>query len=511
MPAPSQKGETGFPVKTALAMATIAAVLTLWHWRLKQPTGLDWSIAVQVAKLPFLERPKPTPVTPGIRPGVPEPFADALQPPDALLIDNDGSMYTFYAALARLDRHVPLASATVVHFGDSPTTADLITGDVREQLQQRFGDAGQGFNLIAKPWAWYQHRHIDESDHGWKFTTAVGTMRQGGYGIGGAWFDGSAGATTEYRLSDAAQDAMEVMWETQPDGGTFSVSADGQSLATIDTTKAAESGNSVATGKVSDSQPAATSAEVGGPGMQFRSFKLPPNKHKVDLTVEKGNVRLYGVLFKRDQSGVLYNSIGLNGASITVLSRALPEDMMKTNLAHLHADLIVINYGTNEAGFSSFIDKRYEGELRMAIARVRQAAPEASILLMSPMDRGERGAGNSIDTMQTIPKIVDIQERVAADTGCAFFNTFEAMGGEGTMQRWYDAKPRLVGGDLIHPTPAGAKIVATAFVEQLEDGYLRYQKRGKANVAGAPPAAKPSSSTSPDAAHRAVQVETNPQ
>ena len=190
-----------------------------------------------------------------------------------------------------------------------------------------------------------------------------------------------------------------------------------------------------------------------------------------------GHVRLFGVLFGRDQPGVTYDSIGLNGASITVLSRALGADMMKTGFTHLHPDLVVINYGTNEAGFGAFIDKQYEGELRMAIGRVRASAPNASILVMSPMDRGQRAGGNSIETMATIPKLVAIQERVAADTGCAFFNTFQAMGGEGTMQRWYESKPRLVGGDLIHPSPAGAKIVATAFVNQLEQGYGRFETR----------------------------------
>jgi hypothetical protein len=123
------------------------------------------------------------------------------------------------------------------------------------------------------------------------------------------------------------------------------------------------------------------------------------------------------------------------------------------------------------------VDKQYEGELRMAISRVRRTAPEADILVMSPMDRGERVGGGAIQTMATIPRIVAIQERVAAETGCGFFNTFEAMGGDGTMQRWYEGKPRLVGGDLIHPSPQGAKIVATDFVKELMDGYERYRKR----------------------------------
>ena len=62
-------------------------------------------------------------------------------------------------------------------------------------------------------------------------------------------------------------------------------------------------------------------------------------------------------------------------------------------------------------------------------------AARSSILLMSPMDRGERKDNGEIDTMATLPRLVAIESKVAAETGVAFFNTFEAMGGEGTMAR----------------------------------------------------------------------------
>src|ERR1051325_6218593 len=96
-------------------------------------------------------------------------------------------------------------------------------------------------------------------------------------------------------------------------------------------------------------------------------------------------------------------------------------------------------------------------------------------MLMSPMDRGQRVGLDEIETMPTIPRIVEIQKRVARDTGCAFFNTFEAMGGEGTMARWYQGKRRLVSADLIHPIPAGGRIVAEAFVRELMLGYNRFK------------------------------------
>ena len=60
----------------------------------------------------------------------------------------------------------------------------------------------------------------------------------------------------------------------------------------------------------------------------------------------------------------------------------------------------------------------------------------------------------------SLEKLVDVQKKIAAETGCAFFNTFHAMGGAGTMARWYNAKPRLVSADLIHPYPAAGRQIA---------------------------------------------------
>src|SRR5215217_1722232 len=48
----------------------------------------------------------------------------------------------FYEALQRTEFRQPGAITRVVHYGDSPTTADMITGDARKLLQDRFGDAG---------------------------------------------------------------------------------------------------------------------------------------------------------------------------------------------------------------------------------------------------------------------------------------------------------------------------------------------------------------------------------
>ena len=123
-----------------------------------------------------------------------------------------------------------------------------------------------------------------------------------------------------------------------------------------------------------------------------------------------------------------------------------------------------------------------------AVCRRSATRSGVSLLLMSPMDRAERAAGGEIVTLATIPKLVAIQERVARDTGCAFFNTFEAMGGVGTMGRWYQAEPRLVSADFIHPLPSGARIVGTLLFQAITDGFNTWKLQQLRRAQTPPPA-----------------------
>lgn len=114
--------------------------------------------------------------------------------------------------------------------------------------------------------------------------------------------------------------------------------------------------------------------------------------------------------------------------------------------------------------------------------------------------------------MSTIPEIVAIQRQVAAETHCAFFDTYDAMGGDGTMARWYAASPRLVTADLLHPTPQGATIVAGLFVEQLGLGYNRWKmQHGIALPSAAPVIAAKASPGKTDAPRNVPKTPPIPQ
>lgn len=369
------------------------------------------------------------------------------------LSDPGHTLDRFYEALQRTEARQPGAVTRVLHYGDSPTTADLITGDARKLLQARFGDGGHGFCLLSKPWAWYDHNGVSIQGAGWSIEPATqARLRDGAYGLGGVSFRGDAGAHSEFTLRDTGQTAIEVAYLRRPDGGVFTVAAEGRTLGTV-----------------------ATQADAVEAG--YAEFPVPPQARHFQIRVASGQVRAFGVRFEKPGPGVEYDSLGLNGAFVSVLAKAFNAQRWGEQLRHLQPDLVIINYGTNESGYAAFVDQSYGKELSEVVRRIRAALPEASILVMSPMDRGTREAGGEIGTIPTIPRLVTIQQRVAMDTRCGFFNTFLAMGGPGTMGQWYQAEPRLVGGDFIHPMPAGAKIVGNLLYQALFDGYNQFKVR----------------------------------
>ena len=362
------------------------------------------------------------------------------------LVDAHRTLDHFYQALLQG------GAVRVLHYGDSPTTGDLITSDARSLFQKQFGDGGAGFVLIAKPWAWYYHRGVDMDASKWTIDVAGDTqIKDGLHGLGGASFQGSPGVVASFTVKDG-QRVAEVAYLEQPEGGTFTFEADGTELGKVETT-----------------------AEERHPA--WKSFELPEGSRKFTVRVESGRVRLYGVEFSKGRPGVLYSSLGVNGANITLLSHAFNGAHWTAQLHHYRPALVVLAYGTNESGFPKFVDSTWGNELKSAVKRLQAALPESSILLMSPMDRGERNDKGEIETIAAMPRLVKIEAKVADETGVAFFNTFQAMGGDGTMARWYAAEPRLVGADFIHPMPAGARIVGELLYGSLRDGYNEYKLR----------------------------------
>jgi hypothetical protein len=118
----------------------------------------------------------------------------------------------------------------------------------------------------------------------------------------------------------------------------------------------------------------------------------------------------------------------------------------------------------------------YENEYTRVIRKFRAGRPNASCMVMSLIDHGAR-VENTVRTRPIVPRLVAAQRRVAEANGCAFFDTYRAMGGENSIARWFQARPQLAAPDFSHPTAAGQGVIATLLYRALMKRYAEYRER----------------------------------
>jgi lysophospholipase L1-like esterase len=405
--------------------------------------------------------------------------------------DPTGSLNSFFDSLTRTQQGKEGAVTRVLHYGDSIVVMDYITGQMRERMHSLFGDSGAGYMLLHRPSASYQRLDLGwKSGGGWKVESIMEVKpKPGDYSLGGFAFDGSEGAFAEYSLlKKKNQDGdpfslIEVHYMARPSGGKFDIEVDGKKVTTVDT-KADETMARVARLRVKD-----------GAGT-------------VRIAVEHGTPRLLGVVLERTRPGIVYDTMGILGARCLRLKEIRP-DLLIAQLKERHPDLIVLNFGANESDDAGRSMAAVEADYSRLLALFRQALPKTSILVMGALDRGDKTGGKTV-TKKNIPTIIMAQRAAALKNGCAFFNTFLAMGGDGTMARWNAMRPRLVSGDLIHPTEPGAAIVGDALYRAVMKSFLlRVADRVLNPNAPAPgtmpttptPLSPPSTTPNPTASH----------
>ena len=96
------------------------------------------------------------------------------------------------------------------------------------------------------------------------------------------------------------------------------------------------------------------------------------------------------------------------------------------------------------------------GEL---LGSIRSASPKASCLVISPLDQLDWRKDNA-PPRASVPAMVDAQRRAAKAHGCAFWDTYEWMGGKGSSGAWF--RRGLLIKDFQHPTMEGNVRIAEA-------------------------------------------------
>ena len=365
----------------------------------------------------------------------------------------------FYTRLAKTIRHEPGAVTRILHYGDSVIASDYVSGTMRRRMQQRFGDAGHGFILTANPWEWYFHNDVDHrASEGWTMSRITGPLTKDGfYGLGGVSFHTAQTATATFGTVSRGDygksvSRFDVYYLEQPGGGDFQIEIKGQATVRVSTGGGA---------KVS----------------RKTSVLVPDGPATMTLrTLGGGDVRVFGAVLERDVPGVTYDALGALGGRAS-LWESMNGAHWAEQMELRDPALIIVQYGTNESEDGGVNEPQYRKFMGDLLETLKTSAKGASVLVAAPLDRAERDDNGNLRSAKVIVRIVQLQEEIAKEHGVAFWNTFLAMGGKGAMAKW--VQKGLAGGDLTHPSPAGAQLLGDLFFKALTTGYDAYASTHK--------------------------------
>ncbi len=383
------------------------------------------------AKTPAkVSAPKPKPAA--------EYVAESLAAPISVV--NAGALAPFFEQLYRHQRGELPGPVKVLQYGDSHTAADEFTGELRALLQAAFGNGGSGFSLAGSPWRGYRRHDVKSgSTRGWYTDGLTTRSGDGYYGLGGVSITATRPHESVYIEADAAD--FELFYYRQPGGGSMQLFDNGVPLDLISTD--------------------------GDAGPAYHHIETAPGPHRFELeTLERKPVRLFGWVAE-NPTGITYEPLGINGAQVEIVKRWDPA-VLEANMERRNPDLIVVAYGTNEAGSRLWTLESYRAMFTELLARFHSAAPAASILVIGPPDRDQR-IRRKWQTLERVGMIAEAQRQAAVDMGCAFIDLRGAMGGAGSMLQW--VKAGLAQKDHVHLTGPGYRMLGHAVYRGLMRNY----------------------------------------
>jgi len=333
----------------------------------------------------------------------------------------------------------------IAHYGDSIIWGDVITENLRNDFQNKFGGHGIGFvsactdDLSARKTIF--HEFSDDWEWGSVFTK---NREKFPIGIAGTVGKASSNSTLSYTtkmVSPAASSFSEFT--------IFYSNANSNSSINYKTNGGKKNRASLSSGS------------------NLNETKLDFGKEIKDIELELNDCDgafFYGVTLDSG-NGIYVDNFPFRGNSGVSL-RDLDDKLLPGFADNLNYKLFILQFGVNVAASGNVKYQWYERMMLKIIKKIKKHFPESSILFISPGDLGQKH-GRTMQTHPEIKRFIEVQEKIAKKGNVAFWNMFEAMGGENSISNWVEAKPPLAFKDYCHLTWEGGEIISSKLIEAL--------------------------------------------
>ena len=395
-------------------------------------------------------------------------------------VPNLGGLASFFAALHQTKADG--SQVRIAYFGDSMIEGDLITGDLRNSLQTAFGGSGVGFVPMTSITADFRATIHQTFSPDWYEYNLVSDKLPAKYPLG---ISGHAFLPREVANRDSTGIVADTSWVQFQAGQSFATnrrfvearlfygpgSGRDQVLVTTD-------GRRVLHALVGK---AALNELVLKPGTPARRMRLAFAAHAPRP--------VYGVSFESPQ-GVTLDNFSFRGNSGMSLTR-IPVQQLAAFGKALDYRLIILHYGVNVADARNKTYGWYERAMTRVVDRMQRAFPNASILIIGMSDKSSRIDGE-FQTDPSVSRLLTAQRQLAEHNHAAFWNLFEAMGGENSMVSWVENSPAMANKDYTHVNSRGAHKIAGLLFDYLMQEYAR-----PTPAASERPATRPDSTARP--------------
>jgi lysophospholipase L1-like esterase len=367
------------------------------------------------------------------------------------VIQNDQYLDDFYEKLYQLQL-TNQGEVSIVHIGDSHIQADYLTSVVRRNFQKDFGNAGRGLIVPLNVAGTNEPNNFKtESNVSWKAKRCVFPSQPLPIGIGGVTIETTdPSASLRIFMNDLWLDysfnRLTLFYEKDDASFDFSVRGPrGRELGVIN----------------AGMQPAHENVS----SIEWRERINSITIQAVKSSDDQSRALIYGLVLENSTNGVLYNTIGVNGAKFSHYNQA---SGFAAQTAALHPDLFIISLGTNESLRYPNVDKALYGDIEKLISTLRAVNAGAKFILVTPQDAFRNRNKPNPGILQVRKVII----RYAVDNGLAFYDMYRATGGAQSAEAW--SKNALLGNDGVHLTRDGYEYEGNLFYDAMMKGYNLY-------------------------------------
>ncbi|WP_346858003.1 GDSL-type esterase/lipase family protein [uncultured Draconibacterium sp.] len=203
---------------------------------------------------------------------------------------------------------------------------------------------------------------------------------------------------------------------------------------------------------------------------EYIDFEINQYVDSLKITVEKnynstGAFSLLGITTESAPNGIMYHSIGVNGAHVPAFLRC---QLFEEQLAELKPDLVILGLGINDAYGNKFSQSKFESNYAELIAKIRKAAPNTAIIFTSNNDSYlyRRYVNKNGE------KVQDSMFKLAKRFDAGVWDLYTVMGGLNSIVLWQ--KNNLAQSDRVHFTREGYLLVADLFFNALVQDFEKY-------------------------------------